>query len=457
MEPAGSRSLSSRCCWSGFRCALQTADAGACPEAQRCLDLLQDGIALIEAGRWETASVVLKEAAAGLEGRLSHERDLALAYVYLGVARLQVADANETLQWFAEAQMRDPTLQLAPAEFPGDVLDLWDEARDLGMLIVDSEPSGAEVSVDGVVRGRSPIGVAGLQPGEYRVTLAHEGYAGVSRVLAMGAGRTELFFWLLPASSAEARGPAPRPLTGIPAGVSTTAGVSLGDVAVEQAPVNVFPIPGRFPPGTTKKSGRSLWRTVAGLLGVAGGVAMMVEMADCRAGGKSTRWLGYGETVQVVESNVGRRIEILGGRLDTYAIGPRDKVACEGLQYSWNWERPDGLEFGEIVRDHASVTSGTYDPWLGGVTSLTHEGHELARQMSQDPSWAPRLRQGLVQSVSDKGVGYRVPPEYLVPGAAMVAVGALFATLWADVTVVEDLAVSVTPAGGVLASRSFGW
>ena len=39
----------------------------------------------------------------------------------------------------------------------------------------------------------------------------------------------------------------------------------------------------------------------------------------------------------------------------------------------------------------------------------------------------------------------------------MVEVGALFATLWSDVTVVEDIAVSVAPTGGVLASRSFGW
>ena len=313
--------------------ASQAAAAGVCLEAQRCLDLLQDGIALIESGRWETASVVLKEAAAGLEGRRSHERDLALAYVYLGVARLQVADADETRQWFAEAQMRDPTLWLDPGEFPGDVLDLWDEARDLGMLFVDTEPSGAEVSVDGMVRGRSPVGVPGLKPGAYRVALSHDGYAGVSRVLTVAAGRTErLFFSLLPAPGAvEARTRAAAPLTGIPDGVSPT-GPSFGGAVLEQAPVNVFPIPDRFPAGTTKKSGRSWWRTLAGLLGVAGGVAMMIETAECRSGGGNLKRDRYGGL------NDGILVETLGGVLGTSAPGLLRR--CK-LSYDWRLEFPD--------------------------------------------------------------------------------------------------------------------
>ena len=111
--------------------------------------------------------------------------------------------------------------------------------------------------------------------------------------------------------------------------------------------------------------------------------------------------------------------------------------------------------------DHAAVTSGTYDPlsslYEGRVSGNDGDSLDLARQMGQDPSFVERLPQALVQSVGDIGVGYRVPPEWLVPGAALVAVGALFATLWADVTVVEDLALDITPSGGVLASRSFGW
>ncbi len=106
------------------------------------------------------------------------------------------------------------------------------------------------------------------------------------------------------------------------------------------------------------------------------------------------------------------------------------------------------------VWDHAAVESVTYNPWTEGRLST---GGPVARQMRQHPSSAQLLRQALVQSVGDIGVDYRVPPEWLVPGVALVAVGALFTTLWSHVTVVEDVAVSMTPSGGVLASRSFGW
>ena len=426
--------------------ARQATDAGVSSEARRCLELLQDGIEFITAGRWEVASIVLEEAAAGLEGRPSHARDLALAYAYLGVARLQVADADETVQWFAEAQMRDPTLQLDPAEFPGDVLEIWQEARDLGMLFVDTDPSGAEVSVDGVVRGRSPVGLAGLRPGEYRVTLSHDNYAGGSRVLTMSAGRTErLFFSLLPASgAADTRTrAAAAPLAGIPDDVST-AGLSFGDSAVEQAPGNVFPIPARFPAGTTKKSGRSWWRTLAGILGAAGGVAMMVETAQCRPRG--------GEIKTRAGSRDGRSVEVLGGTL--LAKFPNLLVPCN-LHYQWSLDVPGVMLIGGRVTDHESVASGAYDPTSD--VGLYSGSFEALDEIRRDPSFTERVNQGLIQSVGEVRPRMRVPKEYLIGGLGLVAAGTLLATIWSDVTLVEDLAVSVPPRGGVLASRSFGW
>ena len=251
----------------------QAAGAGVCPEAQRCLDLLADGIALIEAGRWDAASVLLEEAATGLEGRPSHVRDLALAYVYLGVARLQVANADETRQWFAEARLRDPTLELGAAEFPRDVLEIWGEARELGVLLVESEPAGAQVSVDGVVQGRSPVRVVGLKPGEYRVTLDHDGYVAASRALAVGASRTErLFVSMIPAPDAvDARAPAGVNRPDEPVGVSTSA--RLG-AAASAAPSDLLATAQRFSPDTTKLQRRSLWRTLIGIVGIVGGAAI---------------------------------------------------------------------------------------------------------------------------------------------------------------------------------------
>ena len=39
----------------------------------------------------------------------------------------------------------------------------------------------------------------------------------------------------------------------------------------------------------------------------------------------------------------------------------------------------------------------------------------------------------------------------------LAGLGALILKFWSDAVVVEDVAVAVTPTGGVLASRSFGW
>jgi hypothetical protein len=237
------------------------------------VDLLEDGIDLIEAGRWEAASILLQAVAAGLEGRPPYARDLARAYVYLGVARLQVADAGETRQLFAEARMRDPTLQLSPAEFPRDVLEIWEETRELGMLLVESDPGGADVSFDGAVHGRTPLSVAGLKPGQYRVTLDHDGYVRASTALAVAAGRTErLFVSMIPAPDAvDARAPAGVNRPDEPVGVSTSA--RLG-AAASAAPSDLLATAQRFSPDTTKLQRRSLWRTLIGIVGIVGGAAI---------------------------------------------------------------------------------------------------------------------------------------------------------------------------------------
>ena len=99
---------------------------------------------------------------------------------------------------------------------------------------------------------------------------------------------------------------------------------------------------------------------------------------------------------------------------------------------------------GGSVVDHELVKSGTYDP-----ASFS--------KMEQGPSFSERVNQALIQSVGEARPRHRVPKEFLAAGGAMVAAGVLLSTIWSHVTVVDDLAVSVTPTGGVLASRSFGW
>jgi hypothetical protein len=49
------------------------------------------------------------------------------------------------------------------------------ETPSAGSLLVQSDPAGARVSVDGVEHGRAPVSVADLTPGEHDVVLQADG------------------------------------------------------------------------------------------------------------------------------------------------------------------------------------------------------------------------------------------------------------------------------------------
>ena len=359
--------------------AVQASDEGACAEAQRCLDLLQDGIDFIEAGRWEVASVVLEEVAAGLEGHPSRVRDLARALVYLGVARLQVADANETRQLFAEAQVRDPALQLDPAEFPRDVLQIWEEARELDALVVESEPPGAEVSVDGAAKARP-----------------------------------------------------------------------LREAIAEQVPADVLTTAERLSADTTKLRTRSMWRTLVGALGIAAGVVVAGRQCDLDG---AERW------------DSGAQVETLAGVVQAtrFRAAPHGRSkyvrwwgGCR-LRYDFTLTGPNGSLRG-TVEDHEAMLGDS-----AGAPLLTEEQRmRYVEAMFLDPgqhaaSVDEQLRDGLAESVGGVRTGLSFPRDRLAGGLALAGLGALIVMFWSDAVAVDDVAVSVSPTGSVLASRSFGW
>ena len=120
----------------------------------------------------------------------------ALAYVYLGVARLQVADADETRQWFKRCGIRR-------CSWIRESFRCWRSGG--GARPGDALRRNGSLWSGGVGRrggAGSFAGVAGLKPGAYRVALS-DGYARFSRMLTVAAGRTErLIVPLVPASGA---------------------------------------------------------------------------------------------------------------------------------------------------------------------------------------------------------------------------------------------------------------
>lgn len=59
-----------------------------------------------------------------------------------------------------------------------------------GMLSVSSEPAGAKVFVDDVLRGTSPADVTGLSPGAHTLHLEREGYENMTMAFSIRGGQT---------------------------------------------------------------------------------------------------------------------------------------------------------------------------------------------------------------------------------------------------------------------------
>jgi formylglycine-generating enzyme required for sulfatase activity/serine/threonine protein kinase len=74
---------------------------------------------------------------------------------------------------------------------------LWDLRKAMGILWVVTEPSGAEVSVNGIGKGKSPVEVSGLSPGTVKVRLSSEGYVTREESVDVVGGEKRQMKWSL--------------------------------------------------------------------------------------------------------------------------------------------------------------------------------------------------------------------------------------------------------------------
>ena len=61
-------------------------------------------------------------------------------------------------------------------------------AATTGTLVVESRPAAASVSINGRDRGKTPLVIADLEPGEYQVVLTMPGYRNVATTVRVVAG-----------------------------------------------------------------------------------------------------------------------------------------------------------------------------------------------------------------------------------------------------------------------------
>ncbi|MFP2913574.1 PEGA domain-containing protein, partial [Pyxidicoccus sp. 3LFB2] len=129
---------------------------------------------------------------------LSTER-LAQTYIFLGASRLLNGNTAGATQAFTLAAVAEPSARPDSALFSQEVQSAYSEAqasvkaRPAGMLVVDSQPSGARVLVRGQDVGVTPLRGVQLPAGQHPVVVSLPGYApSASYTEVKPSGSTEL-------------------------------------------------------------------------------------------------------------------------------------------------------------------------------------------------------------------------------------------------------------------------
>ena len=316
------------------------------PAVRAALEDLARARRLITENDFETAAEVLEVVTASLRENAASLRDQALAFMYMALARFYVAGEDEARRLFSEAQMLDPTLEPQAIEIPRDVLDIWEEARALGALVVVTEPVGATVALDGVVQGPAPVRLPGLAPRDYVVTLSLDGYVDNRQDVSVAAGQTTpVSIELTPAVAAELPSPA----------------------EVEAPPV-VVQTPET--PSVEEESGGGgnamLWA-----IPVIGGI---VGAAAAAAGGGGGGGGGFTPTYVPPVSTTSNRAPVAQGRIDPAGIGMAHwtmytftgtSTDPDGDRITHTWDFGDGSPevTGDLVT-HSYGGSGNFQTFL---------------------------------------------------------------------------------------------
>ncbi len=197
----------------------QPHEHGASPASEKAMRPINGrliGIAaavIVLAGGGVYASRVLRKAPPVPMGALSVQTNPPGVAVFVDgqahgntPARISLKAGAHILELRGRGVPRSMPVTIAAGAEMSQYLEL-PETPTVGSLLVQSDPAGAQVSVDGVDRGKAPASVAGLTPGEHEVVLQAAGGPPVRQKVVIEAGVTASV--LAPVSTA-----APGPVSG---------------------------------------------------------------------------------------------------------------------------------------------------------------------------------------------------------------------------------------------------
>jgi tetratricopeptide (TPR) repeat protein len=148
-------------------------------------EALDRGMAGYDAFELEPALEAFSESAISFEQSIAVLEDfsqLVDVYRYQGATYALQGDPESAQRSFIQALVLDPDATLSDGRFPDTVQAIFEAARETvqempkGVLSVYAAPSAAEVWVDGVFRGSSPLEIEGMRQGRHYVRLVRDGY-----------------------------------------------------------------------------------------------------------------------------------------------------------------------------------------------------------------------------------------------------------------------------------------
>ncbi|MCC7537752.1 MAG: PEGA domain-containing protein [Deltaproteobacteria bacterium] len=167
---------------------------------------LAEAASLLESGRQSYENVELADAVTALSasveafegagGALEDPSALGDALLFLGAAQALGDQQSESRRTFGRLHVLQPGRRPDPNVFPPDIVTRFDRAapRDLrspsASIEVRSEPDGAEVFVDGVARGTTPMTVHGLVAGSHIVRVVLPGHSPHLEIANVRGGAT---------------------------------------------------------------------------------------------------------------------------------------------------------------------------------------------------------------------------------------------------------------------------
>lgn len=102
--------------------------------------------------------------------------------------KVQISDARPSRSLEVRLSAEPPARTAAPAPRPATPATLGKPSATTGSLIVESRPTGANVSINGRDSGKTPLVVSDLSPGGYQVVLSMPGYRNFATTVRVVAG-----------------------------------------------------------------------------------------------------------------------------------------------------------------------------------------------------------------------------------------------------------------------------